>query len=556
MKYRIPSHNNLYLYKYINWVYVKEEYMLNLKEKSLDWAIKSIIKNGDSYIFPNAFEFDAINENWVEVKEYLLNLDVLSNGLRDYRTAITPKSMLGFRISTQLDPLDSIINNAIIYEIHDLIENTRLPAFLNTIFSFRLKPHNDGTLYDSQYNWEAFNREAKRIIDLDEYNYIVVTDIADFYPSIYLHNIETHLRECVKTSGKIAHAESLINTIKAMHCNQTHKGLPIGPQFSRPIAELILNEIDQILNDKDIVFVRFVDDYRIFCKSESEAYKKLAFLAQKLYDMLNLKLNEPKTKIITKEVFTKKYLRIFNESEEDKFLKEFYELCSSAGIGTSIYDEIDFDSIDEETLEELRKVNLLNMLREELDHDTPDYGFIKILIGNLARFDNTEVAEFILKEENIRKLFPILKTIISYLHRVKSFSIEQKHKIGNTVLRLIKSSFISELEFNRSWLFSLFSKNDEWDNCNVFISMLGEFNDNLTKRELLLSIGRSRNLSYFRENKLLNVSTMDPWVARAFLAAISCLPKDERTAYYKSRSLRNRDFLEKIVEKWAAKNHF
>ncbi len=161
-------------------------------------------------------------------------------------------------------------------------------------FSFRLNPESEGALFDSEYNWKKFEDKTRDLLESEEYSYVVMTDITDFYPSIYLHNIETHLRECVRSSGKNAHAETLINIIKAMHISQTHKGLPIGPQFSRPIAELILNEIDQILIDNDIVFIRYVDDYRLFCKSENEAYKSLAFLAQKLYDILNLKLNEQK----------------------------------------------------------------------------------------------------------------------------------------------------------------------------------------------------------------------------------------------------------------------
>jgi hypothetical protein len=111
------------------------------------------------------------------------------------------------------------------------------------------------------------------------------------------------------------HANSLINMIKAMHSNQTHKGLPIGPQFSRPLAELILAEVDRILLNEGVKFVRYVDDYRIFCKSETEAYKTLSFLAQKFYDLRNLKLNEQKTKIVTLDEFFEGHLNVFQDKE-------------------------------------------------------------------------------------------------------------------------------------------------------------------------------------------------------------------------------------------------
>ncbi|MBN2259405.1 MAG: RNA-directed DNA polymerase [Clostridiales bacterium] len=132
---------------------------------------------------------------------------------------------------------------------------------------------------------------------------------ADFFSSIYLHNIETCLREVTSYSNQKEHADVLIKMIKGMNVSQTHKGLPIGPQFSRPIAELIMNEVDKILIQNDVKFIRYVDDIRIFCKSEAEAYRQLSLLAQKYYDLRNLKLNESKTRILTR-------VRSFSESQK------------------------------------------------------------------------------------------------------------------------------------------------------------------------------------------------------------------------------------------------
>lgn len=530
--------------------------MLKLKENSLDWALNNIIKFNDTYVFPKPFEIEAITESWSEVKNYLKELDVYAEGVRPYRTAVTPKSRLGFRISTQLDPLDSIIYSGIIYEIYEDIERTRLPKEKELVLSFRLNPLPDGTLYDEEYNWDRFKEREKDLAESEDYKYVIVTDIADFYPSIYLHNIETALRECVKSSGKSTHAECLINIIKAMHLNQTHKGLPVGPQFSRPIAELILDTVDRVLDDQGFNFIRYVDDYRIYCNSESEAYEKLAFLAQKLYDLLNLKLNEQKTKILTIEKFTNSYLKTHKDKVEDSVLEHFYELVAELGISINPYEDVDLDSLDEDDLKRLREFNIVDVLEEELKREEIDLGFISTLLGNLARFDNTEVADLILKEENIRRLFPILKSIITYLERVRSFDAVQKHTIGKQMLDVLQNSFIGQLQFNRAWILSLFTKGEEWDNQVTFTELLKNFNDNATTtRKLYLALGRAKNIRYFRENKQLNTA-LDPWAKRAFIAAISCLPEDERRPWYKSRSLTSRDFLEKIIEKWAIKNHF
>lgn len=529
--------------------------MLNLKEISLDWALKNINRFNDTYVFPRPFEFDAINEHWEEVKKYLMGLDVLSSGIRPYRTAITPKGELGFRISTQLDPLDSIITNAVLYEIHSVVEKARLPKDLKIVYSFRLDPQKDGVLYDNHYVWDTFQEEGERLAQTLQYKYVVLTDIADFYPSIYLHDIQTVLRECVRNSGQSAHAETLINMIDAMHLKQTHKGIPVGPQFSRPIAELVLDNLDRVLIDNKFVFIRYVDDYRIFCKTQTEAYGKLAFVAQKLFDILGLKLNEQKTKIVPIELFEGKYLKAPKAKEQENILMNFNELLAELGIEANSYEEIDIDALDEVDLERLKSINLETLLVEELKRDRIDYSFINFLLSSLARIDNTSVADIVLSEENIVKLSPSLRSVIHYLERIRSFSIEQKHYIGKKVLDLLKANFVCQLEFNRIWLLSLFTKGREWDNEDVIMQFINDYGDDATLRKLYLALGRSNDVRFFRTQKQKNLN-IDPWVKRAFIAAISCLPESERSPWYKSRKLTSRDLLENIVEKWAEKNHF
>lgn len=530
--------------------------MLKLQEASLDWAKKSIDEHNDTYIFPRPFEFDAINEYWSEVKSYLLNMDVCSEGIRSYRKSLTPKSELGFRISTQLDPLDTIISHAIIYEIHNEIEMARVPKDLNIVFSFRLEPKKDGTLYDKNYNWQTFQKEAADVAETGEYNYLVLTDIADCFPSIYLHNIETVLGECVQLSGKSSHVTSLLNIIKAMHLCQTHKGLPVGPQFSRPIAELILDSVDRELYENDIKFIRYVDDYKIFCKSESDAYSKLAFLSQRLYDLTNLKLNEHKTKILSNEIFLEKYVNATKENEKNIVFQTFKDLLNGIGINPDSYDEINVSLLSEEDLQKLYSVNLEAILKEELEEESIDFGLVNFLLINLARIDNTAVADIILTEPNIRRLFPLSKSIINYLERVRSFDEAQKKLIGKKVLNLLDESFVGELEFNKMWMLSLFIKGDEWDNQETFSELIKTYKDDASIRKLYLALGRSRNITFFRRNKTLNLSGLDPWVKRAFIRSISCLPRAERKPWYNTMKLTNHDFLDGIVGKWAEKNHF
>ena len=72
--------------------------------------------------------------------------------------------------------------------------------------------------------------------------------------------------------------------------------MPVGSNASRILAEAALIEIDNYLISKNIDFCRFVDDYRIFAKSASEAHKNLAILVERL-NKEGLFLNFSKTNI-------------------------------------------------------------------------------------------------------------------------------------------------------------------------------------------------------------------------------------------------------------------
>ena len=117
------------------------------------------------------------------------------------------------------------------------------------------------------------------------------------------------------------------------------------------------------------------------------------------------------------------------------------------------------------------------------------------------------------------------------------------------MLNLITDSFVGQVDFNRMWLLTLFTRSDEWDNQGKFEKLMSQFTDPTTSRELYLALARSNSVKFFRANKARSLD-MDSWGRRAFIAGMSCLPAPERNPWLKARSLRSRDFLDTIVESW------
>lgn len=75
-------------------------------------------------------------------------------------------------------------------------------------------------------------------------------------------------------------------------------GTPQGGVISPVLANVLLNELDQLLDSRGIKFVRYADDMVIFCGSKKAAERILANVTSFIEKKLFLKVNTVKTKIL------------------------------------------------------------------------------------------------------------------------------------------------------------------------------------------------------------------------------------------------------------------
>lgn len=110
-------------------------------------------------------------------------------------------------------------------------------------------------------------------------------DIRRCFESFYTHSIEwavknkKYVKQYLHTKSRNSSFESTLdNLIQRSNWNETH-GIPIGAEFSRIFAEIILQQIDtnvenklihkkNIKKSKDFIIKRYVDDYFVFVNSE------------------------------------------------------------------------------------------------------------------------------------------------------------------------------------------------------------------------------------------------------------------------------------------------
>lgn len=170
-----------------------------------------------------------------------------------------------------------------------------------------------------QTNYDTVNDWKEQIL-LESYDYLVELkiDIANFYPTIYTHSLAWALltRETAKKmhnakiSKKLDHelfsteekklyefADLLDKYTRYLQDNQS-TGIPVGPDTSHILAEIITTHIDFQLSKEfnNLKAFRYIDDYYVYVNSIDEAQRILVFF-EKIFSDFQLSINESKVKI-------------------------------------------------------------------------------------------------------------------------------------------------------------------------------------------------------------------------------------------------------------------
>lgn len=178
------------------------------------------------------------------------------------------------------------------------------------------------------------------LLESYKYKYQLKTDISKFYSSIYTHSIPwaTYGKEAYKRNRNLAKNDPSRNSNifgdeiddRVTWCqNQQTKGIPIGPDTSLIIAEIISCYLDKLLQDKlnnkkiDWLGYRYYDDLILFFDSELDLQIALKVLRSNLKEF-ELSINDEKTKIFyNKNELEKDWVVqiksfLFREREEDQ----------------------------------------------------------------------------------------------------------------------------------------------------------------------------------------------------------------------------------------------
>ena len=161
---------------------------------------------------------------------------------------------------------------------------------------FNIGPYKSIAAFTSSEEWLILN---------SKYEYFIRTDYKACFDSIYTHTFNWIIGKDVNDTKNFENG-SIYTTIDRILMNinaRTSNGIVVGPEFSRMIAEILLQTIDRdvfsiLLNsniriDENYNVFRFVDDIFIFADSENLANKIVELYSGAARKYL-LRLNEAK----------------------------------------------------------------------------------------------------------------------------------------------------------------------------------------------------------------------------------------------------------------------
>jgi RNA-directed DNA polymerase len=221
-----------------------------------------------------------LRRHWLKIKVDLLNGNYKPLPVR--RKEID-KPDGGVRLLGIPTVLDRIIQQA----IAQIVEQIWDPTFSEFSYGFRPgRSAHDAVLQSKQYL-------------LDGYTYVVDMDLSKFFDRVNHDRLMSRLaskikdKRVLKLIRRYLNAGTMINGVVTYADEGTPQGGPLSPLLSN----IVLDELDKELEARGHKFVRYADDFRIYCKSLKAAERVKTSITRFLTTRLRLKVNEEKSAV-------------------------------------------------------------------------------------------------------------------------------------------------------------------------------------------------------------------------------------------------------------------
>lgn len=482
-----------------------------LTDEALEFAKHHIDAFYDTDFFPKPFEFHALWHSWTDVKSYLLATKLGAVSSDQPKVMAWHKARGGYRVVHQLDPIDAIVYTALTYLIADKVESSRMGPDVSCAYRIEITTN---SFFSKGSGFDIYRKNCERLAK--KYQYVLTTDISDFYNQIYLHRVRNALEEIGAESNLAREIESFLLKLN----NKASQGLPIGPAASVILAEAALIDVDQFIRRSGLDHVRYVDDFRIFADSEEKLKNLLEELVVYMHQQHRLGLVSEKTKIHKSSEFV--HVELQNAYQLEKLdLMRSIEAGNQYGGFHSDEDQGEFGdhSCDAETPLSERLENALERVTES---GRLDLGVIRAIIRRAKQAGDATIVRPLC--ENLEFFLPVINDIALYFD---SLSIFDQEEISEALSVACKMGLLAN-QGCKVWIGWYLARNIKHQD-NTLINYLKSCDiPTMTIAELGI-----RNISWSKSAKT-KVSSTASWERRSYIYALSGLASDEKKTIIRS----------------------
>lgn len=505
--------------------------MAEIHKRNIKRATQNIINFGDTDVFPYPFENALIRRNqdkFVElIQDVSSNFDsYFESTPPQFESSLVPVGYQGYRWATQICPFWNAYMLSAMLRHSAEIEAQRLPVGTNCVHSYRIETNEQAAnIFSQEYNWRSFMTRSYELAQ--DCEYVVVTDISEFYRRIYHHRVENALKQACNTGLP----DKLMKLLSVFSGGSSY-GLPIGGPAARIISELVINQVDKLLFTKKIKFCRFSDDFHIFTDSEEGAHRAIQILSELLILNQGLTLQKSKTRILTGSEFLNTFPSHLVPGSEPKTDRERLFSLSLNYDPYSPTAEEDYEHLKDC----LESIDFLALLDEELAKSQVHGPTASKLIRSLKLTSGTvrknAIATIL---DNLNILYPVFTQLMIALQGIKDDLEEEEYRsICAKLIELSESdSYIMTLDIHRCFAVRILQGFSDYRVDAIFDNWY-QNGSAILRRDILTSYAIDGHIYQLSDLKH-KMGQSSPWERRAFIAG-SYVMLDEGSHWRKAQS--------------------
>ena len=520
-------------------------------------AVRNITSHGDTDIFPFPFENFAFSDKPDEIVALILEYDkhfynYLTRFPPQNVSSLTPVTYSGFRWATQIDPIWNAHFLSCVLALATKIEKARPPKTDDIVFSYRYAPsRKTGNLFDVSYGWFQFMKHSNSLSE--QFEYVVVCDIAEFYARLGHHRLENALKQI---AGDTPYPKKIMSFLKN-YSNTRSFGLPIGGPAARLLSEITINQVDQLLIGQGIVFARFADDYHLFATSREDAYRTLVYLSEKLLVNQGLSLQKAKTRILTAREF-RATSPIRQEIAEEEPEGEGEAAAIAHKRHQLMRFSLRFDPYSPTSEEDyrqlkaqIREFDILGLLKEELSKSRIHAALTRKVLAAIRYLEGPTKDQAVLSLiDNATVLYPIFSSVLMIMDAVfEDLAAATKSAIVSWLQNMLTSeSYIFRVDVHLSYAIRVIAHANTADNQILLQSTYETRTSPLVRKKIILTLARWGDW-YWLSDRMNRFRELSADERRAFILASYTL-RDEGV-HWRQHIQMELSPIEKFILEWA-----